>query len=795
MERKKLLLGLSFLLLCQMADAAVEIGKTYRIVPDGNDTKSLFVENASLAEKAPVVVWTETNVPAQQWEVVDAGGGDIALRNVYTGKYMDAGNIAVSQRSQPSAWTLEAVDESANAYLLRQGKYLRVISTVDGRQPQVGNNAQTWYFVEVEPQRTFDTKARQRMTDGFLHQYMQDKGSGYRTFVNGSWGEAETLEAVLDCYEATGDRTFLNVFEACYNYMRYHVGTTWNGGTVVGGYDWFGYDFNDDVMWLIIAAARAYHLTGKLSYLNDAKRNFDLIWQRAYLGYVGLLRWAEHTGDRNGANSCINGPAEVAACYIAAGTGDESYYEKAKELYANQRKYLYVETTGQVYDSVVFDPDNVSVTSCNKWASTYNQGTMLGAAVLLYRHYGDAQYKQDADRIISYAKKNLCNEFGVVHVCQNADGDFQGFKGILMRYAGLYAREFSDANTQDWLIKNAFHAYNNMNSLSFGHSAWLTKAKEDMTYGNVDYSASSSAFGASTALTAACGVPLETRWAEGLQWKETLPASSATKEGNREMTFSYHATKSGHYKIIVFYRQEEKRNVYLTVNQADAALTVYPSSAGHTNQIPLFATLFEGNNNLSFSSDPALPQIEKIELMYLGDVPDVLEAEYGITAGQAAIAKDEDASGRQYVNYIGNGSNNTLTLRYDAPNAGKYDLSIVYFTNQNRQMYVRVNSGSKMTDTYLSTGGWQASTAQTKTMTVTLKAGTNTIVLGNDTNWAPYIDKLMIESHAESSSAGYIPFERTDNDDSWYLLNGLNMKQPLTSGIYIHRQKKYLVMK
>ena len=172
-----------------------------------------------------------------------------------------------------------------------------------------------------------------------------------------------------------------------------------------------------------------------------------------------------------------------------------------------------------------------------------------------------------------------------------------------------------------------------------------------------------------------------------------------------------------------------------------------------------------------------------------------LGAEYGITAGQAAIAKDEDASGRQYVNYIGNGSNNTLTLRYDAPNAGKYDLSIVYFTNQNRQMYVRVNSGSKMTDTYLSTGGWQASTAQTKTMTVTLKAGTNTIVLGNDTNWAPYIDKLMIESHAESSSAGYIPFERTDNDDSWYLLNGLNMKQPLTSGIYIHRQKKYLVMK
>jgi hypothetical protein len=290
-------------------------------------------------------------------------------------------------------------------------------------------------------------------------------------------------------------------------------------------------------------------------------------------------------------------------------------------------------------------------------------------------------------------------------------------------------------------------------------------------------------------------VPLETRWATGQTWKQTLPASSATKEGNKEMTFSYHATKSGHYKIIVFYRQEEKRNVYLTVNQADAALTVYPSSKDQTNQIPLFATLFEGDNHLCFSSDSALPQIEKIEVMYLGDVPDALEAEYGITTGQAAISKDEDASGKQYVRFIGNGSNNILTLKYDAPNAGKYDVSVVYFTSQNRQMYVRVNSGSKTMETYLSTGGWEASTAQTKTMTVTMKAGTNTIVLGNDTNWAPYVDKLVIVPHVEPSSVGNIRAEQTIDNDAWYLLNGMNMKQPLTSGIYIHKQKKYLVMK
>jgi uncharacterized protein YyaL (SSP411 family) len=296
--------------------------------------------------------------------------------------------------------------------------------------------------------------------------------------------------------------------------MRYHVGASWNAGTIVAGYDWFGYDFNDDVMWLVIAAIRGYQATGKQMYLDDAKRNFDLIYNRAYLGYVGLLRWAEHTGDRNGANSCINGPAEVAACYIAAATGDESYYEKARELYDNQRQYLFDPATGHVDDSVVFNPETGNVVSRNTWASTYNQGTMLGAAVLLHRHYGDAYYKQDADRILEFAKRELCNSFGIVHMCQNVDGDFQGFKGILMRYAGLYAREYQDADTQNWLIGNAFHAYNNINSLSYGHSAWLTKASEDHLYNSIDYSTSACAFGASTALSAACAVPLDHYYGE-----------------------------------------------------------------------------------------------------------------------------------------------------------------------------------------------------------------------------------------------------------------------------------------
>ncbi len=509
MMKRKIVLCMLCWSLALAAGATVVPGKTYRIMPEENTAKSLFVNHSSMEENAPVVVWTETNVPAQQWTAQDDGNGLMAFKNVYTGLYLGVSGKSLVQTSAPSWWTLEPADAERNVYYIKQGEYLHSSSRYDGRQPFLGT-AQSWVLEEAEPLADFDAAARKRMADAFLQQYLQDKGKGYTTFNNGGWNEAETLETILDLYERTRDPEYLSVFESCYKYMKYHVGNDWTGGTVVGGYDWFGYDFNDDVMWMIIGAARAYLLTGKQSYLNDARRNFDAIWQRAHLGYIDMLRWAEYTGDRNGTNSCINGPAEVAACYIAQGSGDESYYEKARLLYANQRKYLFEPQTGRVYDSIVLNPDDLTVVSTNTWASTYNQGTMLGAAVLLYRHFGDEQYKTDADHIIAYAKSELCNAYGVVRVCQNVDGDFQGFKGILMRYAGLYAREFESADHFAWLKANAFHAFNNLNSKSFGHSAWLTKASEDMTYDGKDYSKASSSFGASTALAAAFAIPMDT---------------------------------------------------------------------------------------------------------------------------------------------------------------------------------------------------------------------------------------------------------------------------------------------
>lgn len=915
--KKSFVLSLLLSLGIMQMVAEVEVGKAYRIVPESSAQKSLFVSNASLDAGAAVVIWTETDVPAQQWFVEALPEGGYALRNVYSGLFMAMADGVVAQADDPQAWELDAVDEGDALYKIRysDGQYLRITNTNDGQRPTLGSD-QAWRFEEVEALTAFNEAARKRMIDGYLKQYLQDKGQGYRTFMNGGWGEAETLETILDVYEATGDQRLLNIHESCYNYMKYHVGEYWDNGVAVSGYNWWGYNYNDDVMWLIIDAIRAYLLTGKQMYLNDAKRNFDLIWNRAYLGYVGLLRWAEQDGDRNGANSCVNGPAEVAACYIALATGDESYYEKARELYNNQRQYLFEPGTGKVFDSVVFNPDDVTVTSKNTWASTYNQGTMLGAAVLLYRHYGDEQYKRDAEKIISYARSALCNNHGIVRVCQNANEDFQGFKGILMRYVGLYVRTFNDPVYQSWALANAFHAYNNLNSRSFGHSAWLTKAAENLRFGDVDYGASGSAFGGSTALAAASAVGLEDR----MQCVATLEAEDARRSGNARvengndqgqyvtgldnnggqlrftydcpsagrylmdiyyltdqsrnlqvaigskkqtvtcpdvdtwnqlseagrmtiavdlsqgnnaitlsnpnggapnidkitintvlessieqaeltieeahadgdyMTFDYAAAADGHYALTVFYRTDDKRNMFLSVNDGDKVSTVYAPTQSACHQRTLFVALHHGMNTLTFGNDSGeMPTVERIVLTYLAPISDVLEAEHAVLSGQVSVGSDTKASGGQYVSHVGGSNGNRVIFRFDAPMAGDYELTVTYYTAQNRQMYVRVNNGDKQNTVYPGVSGW----TDLVVGSLQLKSGTNTLLFGDDTNTAPYLDKISLRRSATATgmngaSTALVP---SASEDGYYTLAGHRQSSPSAPGVYIHQGRKYI---
>lgn len=546
---KHILTVLLFLLVTSVGiQAQLVSGATYRIVPVDMPERSLFVGNSSLDDKAAVVLWTETDVPAQQWEIEVKAFGRTSFRNVYTGKYLAASSSKLVQTNNATMWTIKDFNESdSSACLVINAQYLSLPKgDNDGMQPVTNSTHTRWRFIPTEAQTKFTDRQRDRMAQGYIDHFTKKPGGmGYRTFCYGGWGESEILETILDMYQQTENQDYLTLFTQAYNYHKSCVSTTWTNLVYTDSYHWFGHDFNDDVMWHIIAAARAAVLTGKSTFRTEAKKNFDAIHKRADLGYVTLFRWAENSGDRNGTNSCINGPAEIAACYIGIATADESYFELARTLYQNQRKYLFVPSTGQVYDSVVLDPATGNIVSKNEWASTYNQGTMLGAACLLWQHYGDDMYRQDADKILSYARKNLCDSHGIVRVCQNADGDFQGFKGILMRWAGLYASVFDSEDTREWLRANAFHAYNNMNSEHYGHSAWLTKASEDHKYGDVDYSGQP--FGGSTCLAAAFAASVPEYEPDAIQSVAvSVPAAS-----NATYNLSGQRVSSGYRGVVI----------------------------------------------------------------------------------------------------------------------------------------------------------------------------------------------------------------------------------------------------
>jgi hypothetical protein len=307
---------------------------------------------------------------------------------------------------------------------------------------------------------------------------------------NGFWGEAECMEILLDAYETTGREEYKVMFEEVYQHFVSGTG----GWNTTNGKDWRWNEFNDDIAWGVLASIRAYFLFGNntaanINYLNIAKTNYDYMYSRALFkvdNLYYLLRWKQSAATSS--NSCVQGPATIAACYLAQATGDESYYEKAKMLYANQHIHLYSATTGRVYD-----------TFSNSWASTYNQGTYLGAAIMLYNRYGDEMYRQDAETIMNFTRNNLCNSAGIVNVCGDEGADLPIFKGILMRYVRRFVADMGKIEYAEWLQKNALQAYNNRNSEGISWSAWWKKT-EEKTY---------SFLGTMTAVSAAMNVPAD----------------------------------------------------------------------------------------------------------------------------------------------------------------------------------------------------------------------------------------------------------------------------------------------
>ncbi|SBW03469.1 glycoside hydrolase family 76 protein [uncultured Dysgonomonas sp.] len=507
-------------------------GAVYRITPYLDESKSISVKDASFSDATGIVAWTETNVNSQRWRLnKDESGNFYYLTNVYTGKSMHIDSPAslganVKQYTKENTynykWIISETEESGvyflnTALLASENKlYLEISKNSDGSNIEEGvavktfikrngedASLQKWKLERVsEVPNRFTSAMRDEMVRAWKAQYYRKaQNVGYtlsdaNRLANEShvWQDSEIFEIVLDAYETTADASFKDMFDQLYRNFIYENGS-----------NWLYNPFNDDITWMVIACVRAHLLFGNQEYLNVAVENFTQMYDRALMP-EGCLRWCEKEEERIKTNSCINSPAIVAACYLAQATGDVSYYEKAKGVYDKQAQYLYDVATGMVYDCVTTDHFNPW-----KWASTYNQGTFLGASMMLYEYYGDNTYKENMQKTAEYTIQHFSDNNNILFTPdENGANDRPGFKGILMRYMRQFINNYEIPGYADWMEACALQAYNNKNTKGLVWTDWTKKATENMVYesANTTEYYATDPWGTSTAVSIAVNLPL-----------------------------------------------------------------------------------------------------------------------------------------------------------------------------------------------------------------------------------------------------------------------------------------------
>lgn len=277
--------------------------------------------------------------------------------------------------------------------------------------------------------------------------------SGY---YPGWWTGAEEIEMAEDAYDNSPTPARQTIVANACNEFISNQGSSWT------------YDaYNDDISWAVIAFARGYQITGNTTFRNAAKSNWDAMYSRGWdTNFMGGGLWWRNS-DQQSKNACIEGPGAIAACYLYNIYGDSSYLAKAQAIYAWERRVLFNTNSGAVYDNISTNG------TLGNFSLTYNQGTFIGAANLLYRATGLPYYYQDAILTAKYTQSSMSSA-GILPQ-YGSGSDLSGFNGIFARWMAHFAK---DQNLWPafgpWLTTNANAAWSVRNTNNLAWQEWAT---------------------------------------------------------------------------------------------------------------------------------------------------------------------------------------------------------------------------------------------------------------------------------------------------------------------------------
>lgn len=285
--------------------------------------------------------------------------------------------------------------------------------------------------------------------------YVVSNGRGYyRTDTTGGradfWKQAEMIEMIIDAYERSGKASYKTMISQSIDGFLYYQGS-----------DWLWNIYNDDIMWMVIASCRGYWATGNTTYRDRAKYHFDAVYGRGWDTVLGGGIW--WTTDKGGKNSCVNGPAAIAACMLYEIYGDIGYLEKAQAIYAWEKAILFDPGSGKVFDNI-----SASGAINSNWIFTYNQGTFIGAGNYLKKLTGDSTYTNDALKAALYTRSGLCTAEILPEYGDTGDGG--GFTGIFARWMSRFIKDNQLESTfYSWMAANA-------------NAAWTVRRSDNLSW-------------------------------------------------------------------------------------------------------------------------------------------------------------------------------------------------------------------------------------------------------------------------------------------------------------------------
>ena len=235
------------------------------------------------------------------------------------------------------------------------------------------------------------------------------------------WWQAHALDALSDAYKRDPHPRYAQRMGALVQGILHK-----NDGIIN--------DYYDDMEWMALALLRAHQATGTEVY---QKLCLDL-WSDIRGGWNdacgGGIAWRKFQPDYK--NTPANAPAAILAARLYQRFGNEADLEWAQRIWTWLEGHLIDPGEGLVWDGVNRQGDGQVD---RDWLFTYNQGTVVGAALELWCATGEERYMEAALRTAQAALRHLCGPRGVF--VAEGGNDSGLFKGILVRYLTPLALE------------------------------------------------------------------------------------------------------------------------------------------------------------------------------------------------------------------------------------------------------------------------------------------------------------------------------------------------------------------